>query len=47
MWSEFLVLFLLELGFMAIIGLLYTIPVVIAVYLSEWIKKKLNKNKEE
>ena len=45
--DEFLMLFLIEIAFIVIIGLLYTIPVVIMVYLSEWIKKKLNKNKEE
>lgn len=44
---EFLALFLIEIVFIVIIGLLYTIPVVIMVYLSDWIKKKLNKNKEE
>ena len=44
---EFLALLLIEIIFMAIIGLLYTILVIIAVYLGEWIDKKLNKNKEE
>lgn len=44
---EFLALLLIEIAFIAIIGLLYTIPVVIVVCLSEWIKKKSNKNKEE
>lgn len=44
---EFLALFLIEIAFIAIIGLMYTIPVVIAVYLSEWIKKKWNERKND
>ena len=45
--DELLMLFLIELGFMAIIGIMYTVPVVIVVSLCDWIEKKLNKNKEE
>ena len=39
-WEGFL-LFLIEIGFMIIIGLLYTIPVIIAVTISDWVNKKI------
>lgn len=45
--DELFILFLIELGFMAIIGITYTVLVIIVVSLCEWIEKKLNKNKEE
>ena len=49
-WEGF-ILFLIEIGFMIIIGLLYTIPVIIAVTISEWVNKKIeehrNKQSEE
>ena len=43
MWSEFLVLFLLELGFIAIIGILYTVMVITALYAKEGIVWLINK----
>ena len=40
---EFLALFLLELGFMAIIGILYTVMVITALYAKEGIVWLINK----
>lgn len=37
---EFLFLFLIELTFMAVVGLLYTIPTIILVNLAEWLRSR-------
>ena len=37
---EFLFLFLIELSFIAIIGMIFTIPTIILVSISEWIRRR-------
>lgn len=44
---EFLCLFLIELCFMAIIGLIYTIPTIILVSLADWLKNRGKTNDNE
>ena len=37
---EFLFLFLIELTFMAFVGLLYAIPTIILVNLADWLRRR-------
>ena len=43
---EFLCLFLIELAFMAIIGLIYTIPTILLVYFFDWLKRQLERDSD-